>query len=253
MGPEIYLSLPAGMMIASVASVVGIGGGILWMPFLIIVLNLAPEKAILTSLLIQTFGMGSGSFGFIRKKRSDLKLSTFLLGITIPGVAVGALIAKVMRPAHLEMILGVLTMVTALLFVSANQKYDEAGASKVDMKKAVKYSWFLSLISIASGMLSISIGEWLVPIMRSKMALKMSTAVATSITTIFGLCVAGSMFHLILGAKADWRVVLWAAPGVLMGGQIGPLITEKINERMLKEVFVFFLTLTGIHLIYNSY
>lgn len=253
MGPEIYLSLPAGLMIASMASIVGIGGGILWMPFLLIVLKLEPEKAILTSLLIQTVGMGSGSFGFVRRKRADLRLALYLLAITIPGVAAGALITRVMRPAHLEMILGVLTMVTALLFVSANQKYDEAGTRKVDMKKAVKYSWFLSFMSIASGMLSISIGEWLVPIMRSKMALRMSTAVATSITTIFGLCVAGTLCHFMLGARSDLRIFLWAVPGVLVGGQIGPLVTERINERMLKEVFVFFLTLTGIHLIYNSY
>jgi penicillin amidase len=42
-------------------------------------------------------------------------------------------------------------------------------------------------------------------------------------------------------------------PGVIIGGQVGPWFTEKINERMLKEVFIFLLTLIGIHLIYNSY
>jgi hypothetical protein len=40
---------------------------------------------------------------------------------------------------------------------------------------------------------------------------------------------------------------------VIIGGQIGPRFSERINERMLKEVFIFLLTLIGIHLIYNSY
>jgi uncharacterized protein len=56
-----------------------------------------------------------------------------------------------------------------------------------------------------------------------------------------------------LGTSADPIALLWAVPGVIIGGQIGPRITEKINERMLKEVFIFLLTLIGIHLIYNSY
>jgi uncharacterized membrane protein YfcA len=34
---------------------------------------------------------------------------------------------------------------------------------------------------------------------------------------------------LILGGKADWSTVLWAVPGVLIGGQIGPRLTQKIN------------------------
>ena len=33
----------------------------------------------------------------------------------------------------------------------------------------------------------------------------------------------------------------------------GIKITKNINERLLKETFIFFLTLVGIHLVYNSY
>jgi len=61
------------------------------------------------------------------------------------------------------------------------------------------------------------------------------------------------VFHLILGSSVDIIALLWAVPGVIIGGQVGPWFTEKINERMLKEVFIFLLTLIGIHLIYNSY
>ena len=63
-----FLAFPAGMIIASLASTVGIGGGILWMPFFLIFLKLPPETAVVTSLLVQTAGMGSGSVAFIKKK-----------------------------------------------------------------------------------------------------------------------------------------------------------------------------------------
>ena len=81
---EIWLALPTGIGIATVASAVGIGGGILWMPFLIIMLRLKPETAVLTSLIIQSAGMGSGALAYNRKDRIDYRLACLLLLITAP-------------------------------------------------------------------------------------------------------------------------------------------------------------------------
>ena len=71
------LAFPAGVIIATLASAVGIGGGILWMPFFIIILKLSPETAVVTSLLVQTAGMGSGSAAYIKKRTADLPLAGF--------------------------------------------------------------------------------------------------------------------------------------------------------------------------------
>jgi uncharacterized membrane protein YfcA len=81
----------------------------------------------------------------------------------------------------------------------------------------------------------------------------MNIAVATSITAIFGTCLVGSLVHALMGNRPQWSVVLWAVPGVLMGGQIGPRLAEGVNERKLKDIFIFLLTLIGIHLIYNAF
>ena len=247
------LALPVGVIIASLASAVGIGGGILWMPFFLIFLKLPPETAVVTSLLVQTAGMGSGSAAFIKKKTADLPLAGFFLLLALPGLGLGALLTRLLSSANLELALGILTLTTAFLFVSANQKYADTGQDRVPMKRAHRYGWVVSIMAVASGMLSVSIGEWLVPLMRSHLTLRMRAAVATSIVTIFGTCIAGSLFHVILGSSVDLITLAWAVPGVIIGGQVGPRITEKINERMLKEVFIFLLTLIGIHLIYNSY
>ena len=83
--------------------------------------------------------------------------------------------------------------------------------------------------------------------------MKMSVAVATSIATIFGVCILGAILHLVMGGRADMTALSWAIPGVIIGGQIGPRIAERTNDRILKEIFIFLLTLIGIHLIYNSY
>ncbi len=248
-----WFALPAGIIIATVVSTVGIGGGILWMPFLLIGMKLRPDTAVITSLLIQTAGMGSGAVAFGWRRQIDFRLMLLLLAMTVPGIAVGAFLTRQLAAIHLELILGMITLTTALIFVSANQRYGDAGKQRAELGVARRYGWAVSTMSVASGMLSVSIGEWLVPFMRSKLSLRMGAAVATSVATIFGTCVLGALFHLFMGGRADGASLAWAIPGVIIGGQIGPRIAERINDRVLKEVFIFLLTLIGIHLIYNSY
>ena len=246
-------AFPMGILIAMISSIVGIGGGILWMPFLLLILKLNPEVSVLTSLMIQTIGMGSGSLAYIRRQQVDFKLTLLMLVVTVPGILAGSCITRKISPAHIELILGLIAMTTAFLFVSLNHKYGDAGLRRVEIAKAKPYMPLLSLMSVVSGLLSVSIGEWIIPLMHGKMNLRMSTAIATSITTIFGVCLLASLTHVILGSSPHWQTVTWAAPGVLIGGQIGPRITGHINERILKEIFIFLLTLVGIHLIYNAF
>jgi uncharacterized membrane protein YfcA len=218
-----------------------------------IMMRMKPETAVLTSLIIQSAGMGSGVAAYGRLNRIDYQLAGRLLLITAPGITVGAYVTRITSPAHLELLLGLLTLTTAFLFVSVNQRYHDVGQMRVQRQGAKPYLGFIALLSVVSGMLSVSIGEWLIPIMRSKMALRMSVAVATSIATIFGTCLLGTASHALMGNHPQWSVIGWAVPGVLLGGQIGPRLAEHINERKLKDLFIFLLTLIGIHLIYNTF
>jgi uncharacterized membrane protein YfcA len=247
-----WLSLPAGILIATTVSTVGIGGGILWMPFLLIILRCRPDTAVVTSLLIQTAGMGSGTVAFWRMRQIDIRLTSFMLVLTIPGIGLGSMMTHIMAPDHLELILGLLTLTTAIIFVAATE-HARRNRRMSGVQAGRRYGWIVSIMAVASGLLSISIGEWLVPLLRNKLALPMGVAVATSVATIFGTCVLGAGAHLLQGGQVDLPVLLWAVPGVLLGGQIGPRIAGRINDRVLKEVFIFLLTLIGIHLIYNSY
>jgi hypothetical protein len=248
-----WLAFPAGIGISTIVMCVGFGGGMLWMPFLLIFLKLQPDVAIATSLLLQTYGTASGSFAYVRQKQADIKLAILLLVFAAPGIAAGAYIAHKLTLFNLELLIGLLAMVTAFVFVSSNQKYTEEGSDRVAIAKAAGHSWVIGIMAIASGMLTVNTGEWLIPIMQKKMGLRMSNAIATCIVMTFGISLVGVLIHLGMGGKPSLAAALWGFPGVLIGGQIGPRLVRMIDERTLKEVFIFVLTLISIHLLYNSY
>ncbi|MCK4492962.1 MAG: sulfite exporter TauE/SafE family protein [Methylococcales bacterium] len=250
---DYWFVFPMAILISTAASSVGIGGGVLLMPFFLIVLKLPPEIAVVTSLMTQAAGMGSASFICYRQDRIDFRLAWLILAIAIPGVISGAYLVKFLEPNRIELILGLMVMTTAFVFVSSEQKYNDTGQNKVDMKKAYRHSWVTIPASIASGMLSISLSEWLIPVMRSKLSLSMSNSIGTCLFIALCVSVVGLFSHMIMGGNPSYDIVVWTIPGVLVGGQIGPRITKKINERLLKEAFIFLLTLVGIHLVYNAY
>ena len=66
-----WLSLPAGILIATTVSTVGIGGGILWMPFLVIILRCRPDTAVVTSLLNCLRKVGSSNRRYAKVRLSD--------------------------------------------------------------------------------------------------------------------------------------------------------------------------------------
>jgi uncharacterized protein len=248
-----WSAFPAGICIATIVMTVGFGGGILWMPFLLIGLKLDPGTAILTSLLIQTAGTASGSAAYVRQKKTDNRLALLLLLIAVPGVTLGATIAHHLALVHIEFIIGVVSLTTALLFVSSNQRYNEEGRARVDLRSAAHHSWIAAVAAVASGMLTINIGEWLVPVMRKKMQLRMSNAIATCILVTFGISLIGAVIHLGMSSRPNLSTLLWAMPGVMIGGQLGSRLVTRIDERLLKEIFIFVLTLIGIHLVYSAY
>ena len=250
---QYWFVFPMAVLISTAASSVGIGGGVLLMPFFLIVLKLSPEIAVVTSLMTQCAGMGSASFTCFKQDRIDFKLAWLILFIAIPGVIGGAYLVKFLEPERIELILGLMVMTTAFVFVSAEQKYNDKGMNKVDISKAYRHAWITVPASIASGMLSISLSEWLIPVMRSKLSLSMSNSIGTCLFIAFCVSLIGLSSHMLIGGSPSYNVVMWTIPGVLVGGQIGPRITKKINERLLKEAFIFLLTLVGIHLVYNAF
>ena len=244
----------SGLFISTAAMTIGIGGGILWTPLLILAYGLSPQAAVATSLLIQVIGMGSGTFAFLRTNLVDKKLALIFFLAALPGVIIGSFITVNLPQQPVQMALGIMAMMLALLFVASQDQTDEERSNyKFDQKKVNRLLPIPGFFGFIMGFLSLGIGEWLIPAMRSHLKLNMKRCVATIIPMMFLLAIVAAGLHWsLMEESVQTDYLLWGGLGTLIGGQIGPRVARYIDDKILKETFIFLMTLIGIHLIFQS-
>ena len=242
----------SGVIIASTSMAIGIGSGILWAPLFIVGYGLTTAEAVSTSLLIQVVGLGSGSLSYFKLGLMQKKLSFLFYLVAVPGLVAGSVLTLSIPQQTVQMMLGVMSLLIALLFVAGREQKSEAGTFTFDFREIrfllptpVVFGFFM-------GFLSTGIGEWLIPSMRNRLNIEMTRCVATIVPMMFLLAVTASLLHWTQSANVQVAHFFWGGVGVAIGGQLGPRLSNIINERVLKETFIFLMTLVGIHLVFQS-
>ncbi|MDH5721310.1 MAG: sulfite exporter TauE/SafE family protein [Spirochaetia bacterium] len=252
---EYWPIAPIAIFIAAFASLMGIGGGILWAPYLILVEKLEPKDAIMISFMIQTVGMGSATYSYLKKKMLYWKIAKGMMFPLLIGLAIGAFLSqRVLHGNYIEGLLGGLTITISLLFGFQTEKYD---VILNEDKKTKAPLWLKSegtIFGFISGFLSIGSGDFIIPLLRGKLKIPMSGAIATALFLNFFVAFMGGMVHFGLSGALKIELIYilaFASFGVLLGGQLGPILSQRLDEGRLKELFIFVLLLIGLHLIYK--
>lgn len=242
----------SGIIIGTIVMAIGIGGGILLTPLLILVYGLSPQEAISASLFIQITGLGSGTFAYIKAKLIHIRLSVILAMIALPAVLLGSYMTVSLPEQTVQMVLGIMAMILAILFVVSNQETEENKNFKLDAKAVRKVAVIPGFFGFLMGFLSVGISEWLIPALRHRLKLDMPHAIGTSIGMMFILAIASSAIHFNLSGEFQSKIIILTSIGTLIGGQIGVRISKRINDELLKQSFIYLMTLIGIHLIFQA-
>ncbi|MES0489051.1 MAG: sulfite exporter TauE/SafE family protein [Leptospirales bacterium] len=253
---ELWTLLPVGIVIATIASMLGIGGGIVWVPYLILVMDLAPKDAILLSFGIQIIGMGSAAIKYVAQRRVLWRLIFGLILFIFAGVFAGAYLSQRVADGNfLKLGIGVFSMFIAIFFAFQAERYHV----QLEKDTKIKAPFWLCVSSVGmggiSGALSIGIGDILIPIMRGKLKVPMQNAVGTALLLNFVVAFSGGVSHLFFAENVGinlWHAFGYSAIGVAFGGQIGGFLSSRLDESRLKEMFIFLLMLIGIHMIYQA-
>ena len=251
MGTELLL-FGGGTLAGLIGAVLGLGGGIVIVPFLTIVMGEPFTLAIGTSL-VAVVGSSTGAAAHnVRTRRADVRLGLTLEVATATGAAAGGLVAGVLSESLLAGLFAALMAYTAFsllrsafLPAAADDGLRGVDASAPDGPGAPTYRRRRLPAalggSVGAGVLSslLGVGGGIikVPLLRLVMGAPMHIAAATS-NYMIGVTAAAGAYAYLLRGDID---PLKAAPvvlGTMVGATLGARVAPRLHARGLTILFV---------------
>lgn len=122
---EALLCLLIGFGVAVPCSMVGLGGGILIVPILILVFGLPAQNAVAVSLVAICGTTISATIAYARQKRVDYPLGLLYDLLDIPGVVIGAYLTTLFPSNLLAGIVGLFIIILAIMLAMRRNKSPE--------------------------------------------------------------------------------------------------------------------------------
>ncbi|MDH5721041.1 MAG: sulfite exporter TauE/SafE family protein [Spirochaetia bacterium] len=233
---EYWYMFPISVVIAILANSSGFSGGVLFQPIYNIFLNVPLQNAVATGIATETVGMTSGAIRYLIYKKADLAIGFTIIMLTIPGVVIGNHILLIINEHFLKMVLGfiILGLATLQLYSAIKMKFGQR--ETIPVEDIYKYMWIPPIGGLFSASTGSGICEISQPLLEKGMGLKTKKANATAILVE----ATGDWIITILNLYAGmilWELWLFTGTGVIIGGQIGPYLSQFLPERMLKIFF----------------
>ena len=246
-----------GIAVGMFGTIVGVGGGFIIVPLLMIAYKATPPIAVGTSLCIVALNAISGSISYARQKRIDYRTGILFALATIPGAVAGASLIDYVPIVAFDVGFGVFLMVMAVYMSRKPSAQQETGASsqslEFDPQRRIPYSLPMGmLVSFIVGFLSslAGIGGGIVHVPAMIYLFHFPTFIAVS-TSHFILAISttvGAASHISLG-HVLWDKVPSLGVGVIIGAQIGAKLSHRIHTQIIARGLAVAMIIVAIRLI----
>lgn len=238
---QLLTLLVLGLCGGALSGLVGVGGGIVFVPALLYVAGWDITEAVAASLAIIVFSSLSGT---IRNARSenpvDWRTAGLLSLAVAPSTLIGVGISRVSPDAVVELAFAALLLCLA---------YPTASGSKgVESSKRIPVALVLAAgvgIGALSGLVGVGGGVLMVPLMVLGMGISTKTAISTSLAVVLSAGVVGALGYIAVGAMN-----LAALPplivGAMAGAWLGVRLRDPLPDRLLRIGFAGFMVIVAL-------
>lgn len=249
-------------------SAVGLAGGVVIVPTLILLFGLESRYASGTGIFAIIFGIFSAAFTYFRQRRVDVKLALLFDTLDVVGVVAGAYLVVVLPSRVTALLMGFFLLTSAWRLWAGSVKQHrnvEKKSRRISIKRRLTdrdgniYEYELGalelvlsqlasvLSGIATGLFGIGGGAVDTTVM---MLIGVPPHVAVA-TAVFGMTVTkitGVISHLALGnILLEYGVPL--AIGATAGGLLGPRISKRLRPLALRRVLSILILIIGLRMI----
>ena len=243
-------------------SLVGLGGGFIVVPALAFLFpEMTPAQLAGTSMTVLLFNSISSAYAYMKQKRIDYGAALRFAAFSVPGAVVGALLAEHIGGRLFFVSFGVFLMAVAALLLFKPDKpvrWPFKPTTRRDLLDAdgqrFTYAYHMPtgaaislLVGVAASLFGVGGGSLMMPTMTLLLAFPAHIAVATSMLQILLSAIVSTTTHALL-ANVEWLMVLFLAPGAMLGGQLGARVAKRTRSKMLLRVLSVLLFVVAIRL-----
>lgn len=262
-----------GLLAGTIGSIVGLGGGFLIVPMLLILgaadvlSGITPQVAAGTSSFAMIFTALASTLTYLKRKTVDISSAWYFLIGTIPGSVVGVWANSKVNSDDFYLYLGIwMFFVSGILFLRNKLKplkpsngsfrrtrsfTDFDGVENTYSYSIVTVLLISVVIGFSSGFFGIGGGSLMVPAMLILFNFPPHIAVGTSMFVICLSSLASSVGHIALG-NVNWVYAAMLIPGGFIGGKIGSYINTKIKGNTVIVILRFVLIFIGLKMLIMS-
>ena len=250
--------LPVGVCIAVLVMSAGVSGAALWVPVYLLWLRLGAPLAFWLGLFTMLFGFGSGVYRNWRDRTYNGRLVKRFLAASVPAAFIGGWCAALVNERLLIMLFGTFLLVYSGA-IAVRTMSDTSSTKRHD---SVDYSVALAGGAL-TGLISIGVESLAMPtVFRHRSVRTPGEGIGSLVMIIFFTSLAATVGRLRPSFIAELHrqlasllaVMLWAAPAVVLGGQIGPRLAQKLtSERHARLYFSAVLMLVGILTLWRAH
>ncbi|RKG86028.1 sulfite exporter TauE/SafE family protein [Corallococcus terminator] len=248
----VFLLMASGVLAGGLGALLGIGGGIVLVPVLVLGFGIPLEQAVPASLMCVVANSCAAAASYVENKLSDLRLGLTLELATVMGAIVGGLVAAFVAEAMVAVVFGLFTLFVSLQMLLLRTPLQEPTSTASYVP--TNYPLGISGSFVAGGLsalLGVGGGPLKVPLMSYGMRVPFKVASATS-NLMVGVTGAASVAayawrgHLNLGLVAPLVV------GVLAGASVGSRLMPKVPTAVLKKLFAAVLLLVAGQMLWKG-
>jgi hypothetical protein len=232
----------------------GGGGSILTVPILVYVLHVPVKPAIAMSLCVVGLVAMIGFLSHLRQRTVTTRVALVFGPFAVIAAYFGARIAQHV-PSQVQLVLfALIGLAGSVLMLRGGVKRGSADAATYEFHPNTRTLTLLALdglgVGLLTGLIGIGGGFLIVPALVLIAKLPMRLAIGTSLLVIMMNALSG--FAGYLGhVTIDWKLVAWFTSVAGIGSIIGTLISRRVPQQRLRQVFAYLLIAISLYVLYR--
>ncbi|MGA9519836.1 MAG: sulfite exporter TauE/SafE family protein [Myxococcaceae bacterium] len=242
------LFIAAGLGAGALGAMLGIGGGVLLVPVLVLGFGISLREAVPASLLCVVANSCAAAASYVEQHLSDVRLALVLEVATVSGAIAGGLLAAVVAPWAIALAFGAFTLYVGIQMVVRPRRVQ---TDEVQRYVPQNYALGIGGSFLAGGLsalLGVGGGPLKVPLMSAVMKVPFKVATATS-NLMIGVTGAASVAMYAWRGQVKLGLVAPLVVGVLLGARIGARLMVATPTRVLTRLFGILLLLIALQML----